>query len=189
MPHRATCHALPLLLAVLLLAAGCSASREMADTRRALERAAGPGRLEHGVTLSLGPATLLGARLAAVFLPDEARRWKPYLRHLYRVEVSTYEMNGPFADSSSTDGTFDLGTFDPMALPALRRGGWQPVVAVREEGEAVWVLYRGTARAVNDLYVVALDEEDVALIRLRGRFDRLMAQLLADREAGLLPEF
>ncbi len=168
-----------LLLAAVLLLTGCFASRTTRDTRHALERQFAGARLEHGVTLSLGPVSLLALRLIGSLASEEVRELRPYLRHVYRVEVTTYEAGRPLA----------AGTFDPMRLRALRRDGWQTAVTVREEDEAVWILYRARHGAIHDLYVLVLDQEEVALIRLRGSFDRLLRRDLADGEAGLLPEF
>lgn len=161
-----------LLFALLLSLAACGGSRELRDTRHALEREYGRQRLDHTLTLSLGPVSLLAARLFTGLAPRDARPWRPYLRHLYRVEVSTYELDGAARTS-----------FDPLRLPALRRGGWQTAVRVRDGDEHMWLLYRGTPRTVDDFYMLAVSDGELVLARARGRFDRVLRQLVHDRGA------
>ena len=161
-----------LLLAFALLAptlSGCIYSREVAQTRRALEAAYPEARFEREMVLSLGPVSLFALRLFSGLAPEEVP-----LRDLRRVKVGVYR----------AEGLPPLQRFDPAQVRRLQRQGWTVAVRTREADAATWVLYRARRGTVRDVYVLALDDEELVLTRLSGRFDRILAR--AFREDGAL---
>ena len=162
------------LLALVLAApvlSGCLYSREVAQTRRAIEQAYPEARFEREMVLSLGPVSLFALRLFSGLAPEGARG---PLRDLRRVKVGVYR----------AEALPPLQDFEPAQVQRLQRRGWETVVRTREADEATWVLYRTRRGTVRDLYVIALDDEELVLTRLSGRLDRLLAR--AFREEGAL---
>ena len=165
----------PALLLACLLLSGCLYSREIAHTRHAVERAYPAARFEREVVLSFGPVSLLTARLLTGLMPDEAEEVRPYLRSIRRVKVGVYR----------TENLPPLGDVDLPRLRRLRERGWETLAAVREEDQTVWVLYRERRGTVRDLYVLALGEEELVVVRLKGRLDRLLRHALKEHGGEL----
>lgn len=162
----------PLALLLLLLPlTGCLYSREMARTRHAVEQHTGAD-LDRQVVFTIGP---LGLRtvgwMAGLSGDDEVALARTYLRDVRRVKVGVYEVEAP--------GLLDGTAFPPVRR--LERRGWETLVRVREDDEAVWVLYRERKGRIRDLYVVALDDEELVLARVKGRLDRMVARALHER--------
>ncbi len=166
----------PALALLLLCASGCFYSREMAHTRREIERR-NPGlALRRRVVLGLGPATLGAAgRLVSLSRDDEARTVRAYLRDVRRLKLGVYDVRG-------------LGGGGDLPLRYTPEGGrrpWETAVKVRDEGEAVWVLYRERRGAVRELMVVALSDEELVVAKLEGRLERLLERAIAEQDSLL----
>lgn len=162
---------LSFVLAGLLLS-GCLYSREVARTRHAVEQAYPAARFEREVVLSFGPVSLFTARLFTGLMPAEVKEARPYLRALRRVQVGVYR----------TEQLPPLSDVDLPHLRRLREKGWETLVVTREEDETVWVLYRERRGTVRDLYVLTLGEDELVMVRLKGRLDQLLKHAL--REHG-----
>lgn len=163
---------LPLILVLLALSSsGCLYSREIAHTRRDIERQVPEVHFEREVVLSLGPMALRTLRWISGLVPEEeAQQASLYLRDVSRVKVGVYRSEDAAA----------LQHLDPIRLRRFERDGWETAVHAQEEGERVWVLYRERRGAIRDLYVVVLNEEELVLARLKGRLDQLFARIMAD---------
>ena len=77
---------------------------------------------------------------------------------------------------------------DAHALNSLDRRlgkqGWNRLVRVREEGEITWVFTRENGGEIRDLFVVALDRDEMVIVRVGGRLDQVMADLIAEDPSG-----
>jgi hypothetical protein len=122
-------------------------------------------------SMSLGPVAIAVARLVTRFVPD-AREAQTYLRDVSRVQVAVYNTSSMPRMSS---------VHMPEALKGLVEEGWEVAVKARQEDGVVWVLYRVEGEAVRELYVVALDDEELVLVKARGRLDQLVARALTER--------
>ena len=162
---------LALTLSCLLLS-GCLYSREVSRTRHAIERAYPEARFDREVVFSFGPLSLLSARLLTGLAPSQTEEVRPYLRSLRRVKVGVYR----------AEGLSSLNTIDLPQVRRLREKGWETLVAVREPEATTWVLYRERRRAVRDLYVLTLSEDELVMVRLKGRLDKLLTHVM--REHG-----
>lgn len=160
----------PALLLACFLLSGCLYSREITRTRHAVERAYPSARFEREVVLNFGPVSLFTARLLTGLMPSEAQEVRPYLRSVRRVKVGVYR----------TEALPPLGTVELPRLRRLRERGWETLAAVREEDEAVWVLYRERRGSVRDFYVLALGADELVIVRLKGRLDRLLKHALQE---------
>ncbi|MDX1569198.1 MAG: DUF4252 domain-containing protein [Xanthomonadales bacterium] len=115
-------------------------------------------QLDRQVGLSLGPLPL---RLARHFA---ARDGDPesvaLLRGLKAVRIYVYETSRP------AEG---VGSGIQTTARALQRGGWEPVVAVRQDGGLARVLVRTDgADAIRGMVVMAAEDRELVLINLIG---------------------
>lgn len=160
-----------LLTAALVgtLASGCM-SAELARVHRDVS-AEMPG-LGDGHAFQMGRLTMA---LAGRFVGDgdEARA---ALRSVRGVAVGTYALPR-------------LVDAEALVLPGLSarlaRRGWAPVVASREDGEAAFLYTRVRGDVLRDLLVVALDGDEMTLVRVNGRFDEASLAALTGSD-GLL---
>lgn len=160
-------------LALVLLAApmaGCFYSREMAHTRRDIERAT-DADFERGVVVSLGPLSLRTLGWISGLVPEEeAQMARDYLREIRRVKVGVY----------NTEDGFSLDDVDVAQLPRFERHHWQVAVKFRDDDGMGWVLYREHDETVRDLYVVVVSDEELVLARVQGHLNRLLARVMED---------
>ena len=169
MVNRLTCIAI--LLAACTLFSGCFYSREIARTRRAIERQYPDVRLDRQMVLNLGPNTLgLVGWLAGISNDEDAERARAYLRDISRVKIGVYEV----------ENLPDLSGLELSSLDRLKRQGWETAAKTVEADEAVWVLYREADDTIRDMYVFVLDEQELVLVRLRGHLGRLLERAIQE---------
>jgi len=161
-------------LACLLFANGCVWAPELAAVKTDIAHQFPDVDFHKNVTLSFGPVTMVLARTVTSFIPD-AREARPYLRDVSHLQVAVYEVEG--APGSE-------GVRTPAALQHLMDNGWEMAVRVRDEGELVWVLYRIEKESVREMFVVALSDDELVLVKVRGRLERIMAAALHDASSG-----
>lgn len=169
----------PALVLACLLLSGCFYSREVARTRHAIEQAYPEARFDREMVLSLGPVSLFTAGLLTGLASDETEDVRPYLRYLRRVKVGVYAVEG-------------LPPLDAVDLPQLRRlreKGWETLIATREEDATTWTLYRERRGTVRDVYVLTLSEDELVMVRLKGRLDKLLAHAMRENGELDLSEF
>jgi hypothetical protein len=157
------------LVLVALAAPGCFQSRELSGIRRDLEKQLPGAEFDKNVELSLGPLVLSLARVVTNIIPG-AREARPYLKDVSRVQVGVYD--------ARVESLSDLRM--PKRLQSLLDDGWETAVRVRDDHEAVWILYRPDGERVKEIFVVVLDDHELVLVKARGRLERLIA--LAMRE-------
>ena len=163
---------LVLVLAMSLLA-GCFSLTvpEFTQVRNELEKQVPEARFEKEVEFGLGRITLGAVKWVCLLVPD-TREARKYLNDITGVSVAVYEVES-------------LPAVNDLELPErlqdlLEDKGWDVLVKVREEDEIVWVLYQEHRGHIRNLYVVALEDDELVLVRLRGRLDRLFAKALEE---------
>jgi hypothetical protein len=119
-----------------------------------------PGLLDTDrvMALSLGPLPL---RLARIIIDeDEDPEAALLLKHLDAVRVYVYEIDrNPELVKQRMEST----------AGRLKLEGWQPVVAVREDGELVRVMFKmKDDERIRGMVVMIQDEEELVLINLIG---------------------
>lgn len=159
-------------LAVLaLFLNGCIWAPELEDLRREIEREVPGARFESEFKLTLGPTSLGFARMVTSLVPD-AREANEYLTTIRRVTLAVYR-------------TESLPSASELRLPRrvrqrMKRDGWEIAVKAREQDGMAWILYREHRNTVRDLYVIALDRNELVLVRVEGRLDRLLQKALQE---------
>ena len=95
------------------------------------------------------------------------------LSHMSRVEVVTYTVN----PASNCGDRPSLDSFEED----MATRGWSILVKERDEGDTSWVFARGDAEGdLDGLFVVAFAGDELEIVRLEGRIDRIMAEVLAE---------
>lgn len=167
--------ALSLVLALTAVLGGCAGSPSIDQVRWEVERQMPGLRLEPETRVRLGRLTLgLVRRLTA--LDDDPDRETAMLRGIRHLDVAVYRVHGrpDFAALPDRD------TLESR----LGRRGWSVVVKSREVDERTWVFTRDDGSgSIRSLFVVGLDGEELTLVHLDGRLDRLFAEAIA-RDPG-----
>lgn len=184
---------LPLLLALAIGASGC-VSLELGRIAREVEReveASGTAEVGRGFAVSFGGGTIGTSRFVGRLVAPSAT--EPYRRlsgEVSQVKVARYPLSG------QVDGRT---VRRPATLDAYEADGWLPLVTVRDEAEAVWVMYRTDAGVLTDLLAVVLAEDELVLTRVRGDLSALVLEAVREvtlreeldgalREAHIVPE-
>ncbi len=171
----------PIILAILvtLFLAGCHDTPSVSGVRWEIERQIPGIQLERESHIRLGRFTMGLVKKIVRWAADEDQEAQRIVPHLRRVEVATYRVRGLPADAE-LEGPYRFER-------KLAATGWETIVRVREEDERTWVFYRPDAEgSIRNLYVVALDGDELVVVDLEGRLDRLFAEATADDPDGLV---
>jgi len=90
------------------------------------------------------------------------------LRGIRRVEVGVY------LPLQTKDGSA------PSRLDIRDFEGWSPLVRVHDEDEEVLVMVREKQGEVRDMLVVVSDEDELVVVRMKGRLDRILEEAMAE---------
>ncbi|HEU4364290.1 MAG TPA: DUF4252 domain-containing protein [Candidatus Krumholzibacteria bacterium] len=165
-------------LLALPLANGCMWAPELTEVKSDIARQLPDVGFRKNVTLSFGPLTMVLARTITGLIPD-AGEARAYLRDVSKVQVAIYEIDG------TPEGT---AVETPARLQELLDEGWEMAVRVREEHEVVWLLYRLDDESVREMFVVVMSDDELVLVKVKGRLERLLAEALehARDEGGFM---
>lgn len=150
--------AVPMLaLVAAALAAGCIRPHGPEDLRRELSYTSGV-RLDRqlGITVTRSGVWLarMGLNIAGEDVP---------IRGLRRVEVGIYTVKG-LRPGWETAG--------PLRIPEL--DDWTPLARVRDGGDDALVLVDDRRGRMKQMVVIATDDEEWVIVRLRGNLDRIV---------------
>lgn len=162
-----------LLVLAVATAAGCTsmASPGAANVRDSIV-AANPGcHLERESRVSLGGLKLAIVKsLARLSGEPEAARVLPHIR---RVEVETYNILVPTL-CNETSWMEVLGE-------TMTERGWWAMVIEREDAESSWAFAHGDETGdLDGLLVVEFGGDELEVVRVDGRLDRLFAEALVE---------
>lgn len=163
--------AIPSTLAVLALAAACSGCFTYSaprDVHDALERDLGTG-LERELGLKLGP---ISTRLAASFVHDTADD-DDFLKGISSVRLMVYERGAKNGQAPR-----------PIQPEHLGVAGWSKVVDTRDGEDQVLVFAKPDEGEIRELVVVAVDDDEVTVARLRGHLTAAVAASFAHDHAS-----
>ncbi len=156
--------------AALPLAGGCVWTPDLSEVKQDIAHQLPGVTFDRQVAVAIGPGGMALAR-AVVSLVPPAREARGWLRDVSRVEVAVYEVH-------ADDTARRLAT--PSRVEEMLADGWEMAARVREDGEAVWLLYRLDGESVRELFVVSLDRHELVLVKVKGRLERLIARALSD---------
>ena len=161
-----------LWLAVALTGCTVSGAPESASVLEAIEIENPECRLERESRIALGGLKMSMVK-ALVRMAGESEGAE-ILSNIRRVEVVTYRVASP----GMCPRPASLGTF----AQEMTDQGWRLAMTARGQSDASWVFTRGDdARdEIDGLYVIEIDDDELEVVRLEGRIDRLLAEALAD---------
>lgn len=173
-PMRAAV-AVSALVLMMVTSAGCLWAPELTRVERDFQAQIPEANFQKRLVVSLGPVSLAFARLITRMVPD-AREAADYLRDVSHIQLAIYE---------TKDDLHIAHVRTPARLERLRDEGWEAAVQVRDDDDRVWVFYRTKGDHVAELYVVVLDQNQLVMVKARGKLEHLAA--LALREAHGVP--
>ena len=68
----------------------------------------------------------------------------------------------------------------PQRFESLLDEGWEMAIKAREHGESIWVMYRSDDDEIREVYIIVLDPDELVLVKVRGRLDRLFAKVMEE---------
>ena len=155
---------LGLLSAAFLLNACFTHTGHLDRMAHKLEAQLPATRFEPQFGLKFGRLSLgLAKGITNLALNEEELDGLHILRGVKKVEFATYKTVG----ASAADFTGELEL-------SLRKTGWQTLARFREDGELGWIVYRMEEDILRNLVVCILSEEELTMVRLSGRLDRLI---------------
>jgi hypothetical protein len=173
-------------LGTLLLASGCitMSSPEIASMKNDIETAL-DGDFEREVGIRLGRFSIgLGKAILGVIASEddeELSNVTEMLRGLRKVEVSVYETG-----ELGGEGWRDVAR---RVESAMARESFTATVRVRDDHELAWVFCRlDEKEQLRAVTVIALDDEQLTLVRLAGRLDRALAAAISLARDAAGPE-
>ncbi len=155
----------------LLLLSGCLWAPDLEKVKNDIQAQAPGASFHRKIAFSLGPVTLGIARGVLKLVPD-ARDAEGYLRDIRNVQVAVY-------DVENLPNGFAPRTPNPLQK-LLDRDRWELAVRTCEDGEAVWVLYKISSASFADFCVVALEGDELTLVRVRGRLEDIVKRAMRD---------
>lgn len=163
------------LFSLASLLAGCGGSPSVEQVRWELQRRFPEARFlpdEHVHLGHLSMGLLHGfVRLAAHDGHD--REEAEVFNQIHAVDFASYKVHGlPDLDRLTGDARFER---------QLGENGWSLIVRTREKAERTWVYVRGDAAgSLSNLFVVSLEGDELTLVRVDGRLDRMFAMAMAE---------
>ncbi len=177
------------LLGLAFIVSGCFHSREIERIRSAVEAETPGTDYDRRIVVSLGPASLQLSRLIVGLVDDpDARAAGAYLGDVRRVKLGVFRSSG--------DGDFRRSTLPRRLRRDLERNDWELALRVRNEDELVWLYFRERRGAVRDVFLTVANDEDLVIVRFKGRLDRMVARAMdqygpgwrTDRRDGDAPD-
>jgi len=163
---------LSIVMATMPCAGGCMWTPELSQIKQDLARQLPGTTFKHDMSLSIGPGGMALARAVTSFIPP-ARDARAWLKDVSRVEVAVYDLHSDRATTSIET---------PARIQEMIDKGWEMAARVRERDQSVWVLYRMEGESVRELFVMALDREELTMVKVKGRLERVIGRVLSDRE-------
>lgn len=160
-------------VAALPFAGGCMWTPELARVKQDIASQLPGVTFDHNVSLAIGPGGMALIRAVTGFVPraEDARGW---LKDVSRVELAVYHVD-------AGESTPRIET--PSRIEKMVEDGWEMAVRARDGDESVWVLYKLDDDSVREVFVVSLDKEELVIVKVKGRLERLIARAL-DTEGG-----
>lgn len=158
------------LLCVLLPSSGCILLPTAESVRWEIERRVPEARFELEERVTLGRISLGLLRTLVRMAPGKVDG-QEFLTSIRRIETATYRVVS----------LPDLDRFEDTHFESeLTRAGWSLAVHTREQDSRMWLFLRTAENgAVNNLFVVDLDQDELTVVRLDGRLDRALAEAMA----------
>jgi hypothetical protein len=164
---------LPVVLLGASMACASSAGPSAATVAASVEASAPGCRVARESRISLGWLKLAAIRTLMGLAEEDDDEAMEMLRNISRVEVATYRIATP----ALCAGSAAFGEVDRH----LTTDGWWPMVRERGGPESAMVFAHGDCSSdLDGLYVVSFDGDELEVVRLEGRIERLMAEAISE---------
>lgn len=158
-----------------VLHSGCLWVPEFSGVVAEIQKQVPEARFKKSIQLNLGPASLGFAGAVLGLASDHDRdvlEAKSYLEEVRSVKLAIYE-------------THNLRSAKKIKLPAylekmIDRNKWQAVVKVQEDKEFVMAVYKLHRRSITEMFVLALNTDELVLVQVEGRLDRLFKKVMQE---------
>lgn len=153
------------LLVALVSLGGCVFDPDIETIVAEIESQIAPADLEPEVNLRIGRGLLALAKgITGLVNEPEMAEARAVLSGVDEVHVGVYKIHG-----WPRDMVLDM----PESMREKLDGDdWQVIVQVRERDSAVWVIGRRSGSRLGGLYVVALEETELVVVKLEGDLSR-----------------
>ena len=178
---RKALSAIALLSSLALPLAGCGDPPSVDQVTLEIRRWMPGARFEREEHIRLGRVKLGLVKGIVRMVDDEDDESKAFLREIHRVEVATYRVH-------DLPDTIGLREKAPDFERQLARAGWNLTVKAQEDNSPSWLFTRSDGQGgLSNLLVVDLDDQELTVVRMDGRLDRVFAEAVAERpkEAAL----
>lgn len=159
------------LAALGSLAGGCATSPTVNQVRWEIERRFPDARFVREDHVRLGRLSMGLVRGIVRMVPGRMEG-QGIITQVHRIEVETYRVSSlPDLDALDAENRFE---------ERLARAGWSLTVRSRDADERVWMFTRANSRgSLRNLFVVNLEGDELSLVRIDGRLDRVFAEAVA----------
>jgi hypothetical protein len=163
------------LLFLAPLLAGCGGSPSVEQVRWDLQRRFPEARFDPDEHVHLGRLSMglvHGIVRLAAGHDDDAKDGMEIVDQIQSVDFASYKVHAlPDLDRLAGDSRFER---------RLAEDGWSPLVRTREKNERTWVYVRiDPTGSFRNLFVVSLEGDELTLVRVDGRLDRVLALAMA----------
>ena len=160
-----------------LLLGGCVESSMVARTRLEMEQSFPNASFERAHAIHLNRLSTSMLKPVALWALGEEGEDLGFLRSIRRVDVAVYEV---FSFPETIEGD-ELSAMDRR----LHKSGWTRLLRARETDEITWVYSRESrSGGIRDLFVISVDGVEMVMVRVGGKLDRVLAELIADDPGG-----
>ncbi|MFQ5629473.1 MAG: DUF4252 domain-containing protein [bacterium] len=154
---------------------GCLWVPEFSSIVAEIQKQVPEARFKKSIQLNLGPASLGFARAVLGLASDhdnDVLEAKSYLEEVQSVKIAVYE-------------TYNLRSAKKIRMPAylekmIARNKWQTVVKVQEDREYVMAVYKMHRRSITEMFVLALNTDELVLVQVEGRLDKLFEKVMEE---------
>lgn len=166
-----------ILLVVGFASSGCT-SFELTRVRNDLARQAPGVEIGDGYAMSFGRISIGLARwLSGLDDDPDTEIARAVLSEVRRVQFGRYEVNGAF-DATTLSMPGRLRDY-------LEKDDWFHLASIREDSEAVWVVYKEDNGRVVDLLAVVMDDEELVLAKISGNLNAVVAAALSQQDIDI----
>lgn len=160
-----------LFLSLSTLLAGCSGAPSVQAVGWEIQRRFPEARFEPEEQFHLGRISMGLLRGLVRMVPGKVEG-QEFLNRVHGVEVASYRVRSmPDLDRLAGDTRFEK---------QLTQAGWTMAVRARDEESRSWVFLRADpGGALRNLFVVDLEDDELTLVRVDGRFDQAFAEAIA----------
>ena len=164
-----------LAVGLSVLLSGCLWVPEFSGIVVEIQKQVPEARFKKSIQLNLGPASLGFARAVLGLASDHDRdvlEAKSYLEEVRSLKLAIYEQTKLHSEKK-----IKLPTY---LEKLIERNKWQTVVKAQEDKELVIALYKLHRRSITEMFVLALNTDELVLVQVEGRLDKLFEKVMEE---------